>query len=175
MENQIKQLLFKIIYNKLNLQEIEEDFIKSNIPQKKINNPNNEEIISQYFFLRNDLYLDRLSLEEKTFIVSKMNSINENDKKELNEFLENNLLKLLLPETDKTYIYWDGSDDEHLAPSDAIVIAFHTIEFLNGIDESRNMYINKKLNYIQDVLGPQNNLKVAIIKYNEVPTEITEI
>ena len=104
-----------------------------------------------------------------------MNSINENDKKELNEFLENNLLKLLLPETDKTYIYWDGSDDEHLAPSDAIVIAFHTIEFLNGIDESRNMYINKKLNYIQDVLGPQNNLKVAIIKYNEVPTEITEI
>ena len=173
MESEIKRLLFEIIYDKLNLKDIEEDFNNNKIPKKDIINKKNEKIISNYFFLRNDVNLDELTKEETIYLLSKMNQ--KSDTKELKDFLEQNMLRLLLPKTNEKYIYWDINDDEHLAPSDAIVIAFHTIEFLEGIDEVRNAYICEKLNYIQDVLGPQANIKVAVLKYNEVPTITTEI
>ena len=172
MEDKIRLLLFRIIYDDLNLKIIEDEFLSNNIPQKKIVLKKGEELISHYFFLRNDIYLERLNQEEQESLKQLINSNRDEDQKTLNEFLKKNMFRLILPETNQKYLYWDGFDFQHMAPADAIVIAFHTLNYLDvdfSIIEKQKSFINEKLNYIQEELAQQAGYKVAVLEYDEMP------
>lgn len=180
MEDLVRQRLFEIIYNKLELKQIEEELIKNNIPKKNIYNPNNVKLVSNYFFLRNDVYLNRLTRDEIDYINKSINSSDENIVRGLNNFLERNLQKLIMPETDEKYFIWEGNSMDYMAPSDAIVLAFHTLAYQDeNFDEDvlfeREKYIAEKLNYIQYTLAPSKNMKVAVFEYNELQMENNKI
>ncbi|MEE3344181.1 MAG: hypothetical protein VZS44_08845 [Bacilli bacterium] len=169
LEEKLKILLLKIIYNKLGLSEIENEFIKNNINSKDIENKDNIDLISKYFFLKNDIHLENLTKDEEELLKT---YIDNNDIKNINTFLENNLKKILLPNEKVRMIHYNGNDYTKMAPSDAIVLQFHYREFDNYDKHDDNeRLINSKLNYIQSTLGPNNGLKVAVLKYNELVTD----
>ena len=78
---------------------------------------------------------------------------------------------MLLPETTARYLFWP--DRSHAAPADYIVIAFHTLDYKEGesdeIRSKRDDIVYKELNRIQDESVDKYGLKVAVLKYNELP------
>lgn len=172
MEENLKLRLFKIIFDELNLQEIENEFIEAGVPQKEIISIDGKDPISRYFFLRNDIYLGRLDAGEFKRIEQLANSGARRDLRELDEFLSDNRFRLLMPETSARYLYWDRSDLSHMAPADAVVIAFHTLRY--DYDSSRAWernwpLVNYRLNYIQEVSSKKVGYKVAVLEFDETP------
>ena len=131
MEEKIKIILNKIIYDKLNLYEIEKKFDSNGIKRKITESENNNESMSNFFFIMNDVYLNRLTVQELEYIT---NSIKQLDfsklqiSKELCDFLLSIINKLLLPETSEKYLYWGNRNYEYMAPSVSIVLSFHISE-----------------------------------------------
>lgn len=169
MEEKLKIILFKIIYNKLNLDKIEKTFLSNGVKYKNISNPNNYEIVSKYFFLANELHLENLNsiqIDKLKYYVE--NSDLKNISMDFHSFLNEILLDLLLPKTNKKYINFDKEDFSKEAPADAIILKFHYIEFdYNDEDyEKIQDIVVDNLNYIQDY-GEKIGLKVAVIRYNE--------
>jgi len=169
----ITMLYNQLICNELQLNKIDEEIKQKGIKPKQIENPDNYFIASNYFFLINHIYLDRLNEEEKIKLetcISEYKKGNKQYNQELYSFLKQNMLKLLLPETNERYMYYGGTGFEYMAPSDSIVLGFHYIRFEEGFieeqDEIKERFINDKLNYIQEQLGPNKNMKVAVIKYD---------
>lgn len=169
MEEKLKIILFKIIYNKLNLDKIEKTFLSNGVKYKNISNPNNDEIISKYFFLANELHLENLNsiqIDKLKYYVE--NSDLKNISMDFHSFLNEILLDLLLPKTNKKYIKFDEEDFSKEAPSDAIILKFHYIEFdydEKDYNKVQDIVVDN-LNYIQDY-GEKIGLKVAVIRYNE--------
>ena len=58
-------MLLKIIYEKLGLSEIEDEMKSMGIVSKEIANPDGLLLVSEYFFLKNDVILSRLSEAEE--------------------------------------------------------------------------------------------------------------
>ena len=175
MVEDIKLILNKIIFNELQLSEIEKKLSEAGIKNKNISNPKHINIPSKYFFLMNEVHFENLSDSDKNTLISlynKSKSGNEEDKNNLYKFLEKIKLQLLLPKGKMKYIYYDVQDDEHLVPSDSIVLSFHYMRyndnFKEDVDQQKEEYINNIINYIQYKLAPNNLLKVAIIKYDEI-------
>jgi hypothetical protein len=171
MREKMKVILNKIICDKLNLRVIEEDLANNGIKSKIIQN---KKAGSHFFFLMNDIYLDRLSVQELNYL---QNSISQLDfskleiNKEFYTFLISIIDKLLLPETTQKYLYWGKMDYDHMAPSDSIVLAFHYEKYGDEDDEkteNQEKIINNNINYIQEKLGPLNNLKVSVIVFDEI-------
>ena len=126
MEEKLKIILFKIIYNKLNLDKIEKTFLSNGVKYKNISNPNNYEIVSKYFFLANELHLENLNsiqIDKLKYYVE--NSDLKNISMDFHLFLNEILLDLLLPKTNKKYINFDKEDFSKEAPADAIILKFH--------------------------------------------------
>ncbi|MDD4113748.1 MAG: hypothetical protein PHC56_12080, partial [Herbinix sp.] len=98
----VKLILNEIIYVELGLQKIEEIFVNAEINNKTIINTENYKLCSKYFFLLNDVYLERLNESEQSLLkyyLDNLNSDNLNVKQELYNFLSERKIKLLLPET----------------------------------------------------------------------------
>ena len=64
MKEKVKILLNKIIYERLELNAIEHCISEAGVKPKEIVNDNNYDLTSKYFFLVNDVYLDRLNTDE---------------------------------------------------------------------------------------------------------------
>ena len=168
MENCIRWLLFKDIYNELNL-KIFEDQLKSIGIQPQNLVSENFPLVSQYFFLQNPILFEQLSVEEnaelKKMYEDFMNS-NMQDDTRIIRFLKSVRFKLLFPKTDEKYLIWDFDDSNHMAPSDAVVLSFYYKSFnMNYADDVLDkMYCI--LNQIQD-LSRSNEYKVAVFEYTE--------
>ena len=164
-------LLYRIIYDKLNLREVEEKFVEIDVPTKNMLIGPDEEPIPKYFFLRNDVQISRLTDAEMTMVRDCVNDPTPEKENELKSFLEQNIYRLLLPETTARYLFWP--DRSHAAPADYIVIAFHTLDYKEGesdeIRSKRDDIVYKELNRIQDESVDKYGLKVAVLKYNELP------
>lgn len=174
MKDKIRLVLFDLIYNELGLKTIEDEFKEKNIPHKEVVGYEGLEPISQYFFLNNDVFMDRLSQEEIAFLNDGINSSDPAKMDSVYTFLKQNKQRLLLPETNEPYLCWGPMSFEYMAPSDAIVLGFHTLEFTDESSEEKTNYIYDRLNYIQDRLAKDANMKVAVIIYNEDLNNIIE-
>lgn len=172
MEELIKNKIFEIIYKKLNLQEIEKQLIEAKIPSKKINTTNDFSIISNYFCLQNDINLNNLTKEEQTTL---QQLLEKGAESEINAFLERNMLELCLPKIETSYIYWGPNETKHAAPSDALVIAFHYLEFSPALTLEQKRVIANVANEIQFELAPKINKKIAVIEWNEIPVVIPKM
>lgn len=172
MESEIKWLLLKIIYEELNLAQVEEKLTNLGIIAKKI--VETEEFkyapISKYFFLKNDIVLDNLSIEEVEKLRNLYNKgIEKNDlinNTELIEFIKKIKLKLLFPKTNERYIIWDALAPDHMTPSDSIVLAFHYLEFQDNYPPDIMDDVIDTINSIQQ-LSSKVGYKIAVLMYNE--------
>lgn len=128
MNDELKLLLLKIIYGKLDLSVIEAEIKEKGILPKEIVNEDNLPLTSNYFFLKNDVILTRLSEEEKQQLENYYKEYKENNNKmskDFESFLGQNMFKLLYPDTDEEDIYWEPGDSNYMTKNDVIVLAFH--------------------------------------------------
>ncbi len=174
MEDFIKLMIFEIIYNKLNLGNIENKFKNAKIQGKIIENPDNYPVISQYFFLLNDINFDNLSLDEKKkleFFFNSLKSGNDKIKQSLCEFLELNLKKLLMMDDVVDFLYYGIVSDEYMGKIDEIILAFHYIEFdeKNSLTDEQFALITEEINRLENETAPNKGLKIKVMKYNEAP------
>ncbi len=173
MEDKIKLILNKVVYDKLGLDIIEQEIVNANIRCKDIINDDNVELVSRYFFLLNDVYLDRLNSDEVYTLENYIENIDFHNiilTEELRNFIDERLFKLLIPDTDERYISYYGTGNNYIAPSDSIVLGFHYIKYLDNEDNVDNQeeFIYEKMNYIQSVLAPSKNIKVSVLVFDEL-------
>ena len=177
MEDKIKLIYNKLIYELLDLKNIEEEISNSGIKSKEIVNNENYDLASKYFFLKNDIYLGHLDSNELNFLERTIYSINFSNiliSEELSKFLLEKISKILLPNTNEKYLSYYGTGNSFLAPSDAIVFAFHYLKYLDSDEElmeNQEDILCDKLNYIQNVIAPSKNMKVAILVFDELVNE----
>lgn len=177
MENILKMMLFEIIYDELQLNEVDNYLFSQNILGKQINNHSQYPILSRYFTLQNKVTFERLKDEEKHILNHYIENMNNTEtKKNLYNFLRDHKLKLLLPQTKESYLYWGPMNVKYMAPSDAIVLGFNYIEFSNKYDsQEQGKIIEQVLNNIQSGSQAKVGYKVAIIKYNEIVPATSEM
>ncbi len=161
MKENIKFIIFDNIYKNLGLKDIENKIEKNNIKPKNIENSTNISIVSKYFFLLNDIYLENFKKEELDYLNQCYLDYTKGNHSKLYEFLNENMQKLLFIQNEKKYIKYGSF--VHSVPSDAIAIAFHYNNF-ECTDEQEN-FICDMLNYIQYNLAKKINMKVAVLKY----------
>lgn len=174
MNEKYEYLFYMYIYRKLNLEDVENKLEKENI--KKCDNKN----ISKYFTLLNSGDIDAFTDDElrmfNYYFNLKIDEIlSDSDKyKEVINFIESTYQKYFFSNLEEKYIYYGTSTFEYMAPSDAITLGFYYKQFDFGIEDidSYCLEIDEKIcdiiNYIQNDLAKKHNLKIAVIKYNEV-------
>ena len=170
MLDELKLILFRIIYEKLKLDSVEKRFLDYGLKPKQIVSDGmnyKNKFDNKFFFLKSDVHLENLSLEEITLLKKYMSSEKAADLEELYHFLENNCLKLLIPKTDKKYLIWEPGDFRYAAPSDSIVLAFHYIEFDDSYDDNLLFMVSNELNRIQKE-SVDLGFKTSVLEYNEV-------
>lgn len=177
MKEKIQLILNKLLYTILELSNIEEEIVNCGLKEKEIVNNENYDIISKYFFLKNDIYLERLSQKELLFLEEQLKTIDYSDiyiTDELSKFLLDRIKTILLPNSNEKYLSYNGTGERFLAPSDAIVFAFHYLKYLDldeELIEKQENVLYEKLNYIQNVIAPSKNMKVAILVFDELVNE----
>lgn len=173
MKDKAKLLFSKIIYKKMELDIIEQEIINSNIKCKDVVNNDNYDIVSKYFFLMNDVNLNKLTEYEKFKLEDYISNIDFQNiviSSDLLNFLEEIMYKVLLPDTTEKYLSYYGTGYEYMAPSDSIVLGFHYIKYMNNDDYNiklQNKIICEKMNYIQGVMGPSKQMKVSVLVFDE--------
>lgn len=172
IEEKIKHQYMKILYEKLELYKIDDYFKANGVLPKEIVGDSNQ-IISRYFFLFNNVNLNNLTSDELekikmyfSFDLSKL----DNDKiYEINDFLLNNMFKILITKSDKKYIGYGDINPSNVVPSDAITFVCHFLRYNNN-SELITKIVYDKLNYIQDSLSKEKNIKLAVIPCDELRT-----
>ena len=173
MSDKYKTLFFNYIYNKLNLNSIENELLSNGIqPIDQVDN------ISKYFGLLNNVNEEVLTgdlLEKYKYYMSMEidNLVSDEMRDEVNNFLESTYRLLLFRDSSNPYYYYGPINYSYMAPYDSVVLSFYYNEF--GTEESYSdewHYKNMSLivdmaNNIQEKIGPSNSMKVSVIMYNE--------
>lgn len=170
MEEYLKKMIFNIIYDELNLKEVEEVLINKGVKFKKLSIVDSG--ISKYFTLLNDVdlnsFLDSELNEIKTcYEISKLG--NDGMTPKLKQILKNNILKILIPKTDEQYLYWGPMNFQYMAPSKSIVLAFNYLAFDYDKQDEFEIYnlCAEKMNDIQNKNRSKFGVPIAIIMYDE--------
>ena len=183
MKEKYKYMFMKYLYNKLGLKQLEDNLINSGIKMQELDSKE----ISRFFKILNNVdegiltgellekYNYYFSLEFNTLCIPEI-------EKEVFKFINETYKLLLFTKTDAKYLYYGPLNYKYMAPSDAIVLGFYYKEFDIdvGDEEFRKIHFKNEvlvannLNYVQNVLGPENNMKIAVIKYNEIYDKLDE-
>lgn len=163
MKEELKLIIFNIIYNNLGLKDLENNIVKNEIKCKNIKNPNNYPMVSKYFFLLNDVHLENLEPNELEELTRHYNEFMKDNKNynELCNFLIKNIKKILFENQTTGYVNYGAAQQS--APSDALVLAFHYNDL--ETDEEKENFIIDILNYIQFEASKKIKMKIAVLKY----------
>ena len=183
----VYRLLFTdYIINKLNIKNYDKKIEESKLNFTAVSEENmdiyqyysKDEL--KYFYLRNNIYINSLSDEEKEFLNKKVNDNNIKLDDETTKFIEDTFVKAIYEgekEENKVYSTLYGPDSKnYMAPNNALVIGMRYNEFdSNGLndEEWKDLYIKKSRflnNFIKEMENDINNnfgTKVCIIKYND--------
>ncbi|MBE6152817.1 MAG: hypothetical protein E7166_01130 [Firmicutes bacterium] len=174
IEDKVKHQYMKLLYECLDLKEID-DYFKSNNVKPKTITTGQMPIISEYFFLFNKVNLDSLTVEEKEKINQYFScDLNEIDKiydiDEVNNFLIDNVKKILFDSKNNKYIGYGVLNPHNLVPSDAITFVCHFKKYDSENPHHTTKIVYDKLNYIQDKLSKEKHIKLAVIPCDETKT-----
>ena len=170
MEEYLKNKLFNIIYDELNLKDVEDFLINSGVKSKKLSVVDLG--ISKYFTLLNDVDLNG-------FLDSELNEIkicyensklgNDGDTQKLKQILKNKILEILIPKTSEQYLFWGPMNFQYMAPAKSIVLAFNYLAFDYEIQDEFEIYnlCVEKMNDIQNKNISTFGVPIAIIMYDE--------
>ena len=183
-----RKLFTEYVIEKLNLQEYD-----NKIKTSELNFHENSEKemdayqyfssnILKYFYVRNNLYIEKLNEEEKNFLREKNNKKDPNWGNEEKEFIKNTLKKVICKQEKKenpVMVFYGVPSSRFMAPNDSIIIGFRYNEFYNeGLEESAWEELHKnQMQYAQDVASEivENSKKamsndVMFIRYDEFST-----
>ena len=144
-------MFYIFLIHNTNIKQIDNEFIKSSLKYISITESQQDfyQLIScelKYFYIRNNLYIQRLSKDESGFIMSRINNNNYAYDSEVEQFIKNTFKKVI-SEGDG-YINFYNFGPTHLdysAPVDSLIIGFRNDDFENGqaftADEIRNLAI----------------------------------
>lgn len=167
-----KYLCFKKLYNDLNLNEIEDTLISSDIMSLEIQKDEDYDVISRYFFLLNDVNINGLNEEElvrfNNLFSKKAKDLSDKELKESFDFIEHTYEKILFPEIDSKYVYYGPISDNFICPTDAIAIGLYYDVFSKEEDFEVENKLADIVNYIQFDLAKKVNKKVAVLKFNQL-------
>ncbi len=168
MKNNLIIIINNIIYDELGLETIENELTRNNVFPKQTDEFIKDKLKAKYFFLLNDLSFDRLNKDE----IDQINHFYQNGmESELIDTIKTKYLKIIIPDRKEGYFNMFGTSDQYLVPTDAIVLGFNYIRYKEDYDEisdnTNESLIIKELNNIQDVLGPEKGLKIAVLKLDE--------
>lgn len=130
----------------------------------------------KYYYIRNNIHIERLSQEELKYLYDIYNSNNLHLTKEREEFIENTYLNVIVEINTKDVSVNYGPDDKQfIKPSNAIIIGVRYNEFKN-IDDSSNSitrFINAEgkiqilNNFLEYKVRKENSIPFFVIKYND--------
>lgn len=167
--NLYRKLFTEYIVQKLELnkydKELEESILKFYTTPKEDMDVyqyfSSEEL--KYFYIRNNIYIERLTDENIKFLRDKIEKKNYDLDDETKELIENTYKKVIYEgniEDGKKYITLYGPNNRnYLAPSDSIVIGFRYDEFFEDRLEDAIWRIRhlKQVEYLDKIFSDMNN------------------
>lgn len=176
-------LLTQYLMNKLTLKECDNVLsnYKIDFPTVSERNMDIYQYLSsnflKYFYIRNNIYLERLSQEDKQYL----NNIYTNEDfeltKEKENYIERTYLNIITEEQNATnhYINYGPDSSEYYKPSNAIIIGVRFDEYFNSMAEDWPQKHLEQLEIINDLIeiiektAKKLNLpvKVCVINYND--------
>ena len=133
-----------------------------------------------YYYIRNNIYLNRLTIEEKNFLKNKLNNQDYNLDNETITFINSTFKKLIKEIHENINEPFDTNfgptSSRYLARNDALIIGFRYDESNdNGMDdetfdknyEKQKEYIKILNKQLEDEIENKLNLPVKVIEYNE--------
>lgn len=176
MNENYEYVFFKYLYKKLELNKLDEYLVSEKIKMIDYDNSNNR--ISKYFALENqgntDLFSDIDKKEFNQIFNDELNNIIENKYDEAVSFIERTYQDYFHLNDNLEYKYFGPINDSFLVPSNCIVIGLNYKKFdidENNYDkefERQQKVIVRILNYIQNELSKEKNIRLASLEYNEV-------
>lgn len=177
-------LMTKYIDKLVNLKEYDDMFATSDLNFHPVDE-NSFDIYQKlssdelkYFYIRNNLYLDRLSDNEQKFLESKLISGNENLDAETIKFMSTTIMKVISESynKDSSLFFYGPRSMEYAVPSDSIVIGFRydryysegmTDEEWNSNVEKQDSYKFDKLSDLGGKLAQIESVGIYLIEYND--------
>ncbi len=170
-----KYLFFKELYKELNLTFIEEKLKNEKIKPLNVLPNEDYELISNYFFLLNDINIEKLTPEQLRefhyYFSRNIKELSEQELIEAKKFISNTYSMLLFPNVEDNYVYYGPVSDEYVAPKDAIAIGLYYDAFVDCHDFEIENKLTDIINYIQFNLAKKINNKVSIILFNQLTLE----
>ena len=181
-----RKLFSEYIIDKLQIKNYDFELTNSNLNFVKVIEKDmdiyqnfNKEILN-YFYIRNNLYIERLTPSERKILYTKFligdYSLDENTK----VIIENSYKRIIFEDVHKDgsncYINMGPDNSDYYVPNQSIVIGFRYDEFnLNNLsDEQWDNLHDKQLLYLSEFLlkmskeiSSKVNIPVQVIKYNE--------
>lgn len=181
-----RKLFSEYIIDKLQIKNYDFELMNSNLNFVKVIEKDmdiyqnfNKEILN-YFYIRNNLYIERLTPSERKILYTKFlsgdYSLDENTK----VIIENSYKRIIFEDIHKDgsncYINMGPDNSDYYVPNQSIVIGFRYDEFnLNNLsDEQWDNLHDKQLLYLSEFLlkmskeiSSKVNIPIQVIKYNE--------
>lgn len=181
-----RNMFTKYIIEKINLKEYDEKIKNSNLNIKP-NDLKDMDIyqyfsseLLEYFYIRNNIYLERLSLEETSFLDERIRNKNDKLDEEVINYIENTYKKVIVEVYDNQQegivCFYGPNTARFAAPSNALIIGMRYDEFVeDGLSDdewikqrdAQFLYINSLFDYMMVKLPEIVDMPVSIIKYNE--------
>ena len=175
--------IIEYLNNKINLKELDDKVSKSELRfieikeedldyYQKLSRP-----YLKYFYIRNELNLDKLVEDEKKFIENNKEKVYD---LEIENFISKTIDKVILLEDtkfDKFKIAYGPLRDEYMAYNDSIVLGFRFDEKakIDGLDDDmwlknyldKMLYIKKLVEEVKIIGQEKLNKEVKLIKFDE--------
>lgn len=134
----------------------------------------------KYFYIRSNIYIERLSKEEIEFL--KIQNLNFNDKNsyQIENFICNTLSKVIFETKDSNEIFYTnyGPDSKNfIKPNNALILGVRFDDYYIREDESQETWVNNNnirlsrliaiSEMVEDSLSITLKIPVYVIKYND--------
>ena len=162
--NLYRKLFTEYLIKKLELKKYDGEIINSDLNFKTVDEEKKDvyqyflgdEL--KYFYIRNNIYIERLTEEEKRFLDNKLKEGNETLDDETQKFIEKTYAKMIFEDVGqdgKKYITFYGPNSSSFtAENDSVVIGIRYDEFYSdGLDdETWDDLHMKQMMYLEDVI-----------------------
>ena len=175
LEEKMKYQYMKILYQWLELDKVEKYLKEHGVLSIQMDDPDNLKI-GDYFFLQNDINLNKLSKEElqelKNYFTMNIKDINSNKNllyNQMNNFLIKNIYKILLPEEKKESHKIAHFDFYNYVPDNSICFYCNFIRFDKSYKDNLIIFntVIDVINYMKNDLSKKKNIKLAAIPVDE--------
>lgn len=183
----------KYITDKLDLKKYDDKLTNSNLNYLKVKNKNMDiyqnfsRDVLNYFYIRNNLYVERLTLDEKAYVYQKFVTNDDVMSDKMICFIESTYKKVIFENMNNDGQLYDinyGPDNPmYFAPNNALIIGVRYDDFnLNGqTDEEWDANRNKQFYYLFELMENIENdgknkfsAPVICIKYDEYSVKIVK-